>query len=137
LAVIICDHHYETMADRLKTVLGHIQSPKLPGNVCVSFVATNSSINIALHRFFFFYRFKNYSIIVCVTWSIYQTWYLFLYIHFPSSFALEIKYYAQSQGKWSMFYIPSWQFIWMNEYVLDSLYEEIILLSFVYCHLCF
>ena len=58
LAVIICDHHYKTMADRLKTVLGHIQSPKLPGNVCVSFVATNSSINIALHRFFFFLSFQ-------------------------------------------------------------------------------
>ena len=44
------------------------------------------------------------------------------------------RYCSPPPDKWFMFYIPPWQFEWMNEYILDFLYRD---LTWHGHHLCF
>jgi len=69
-------------------------------------------------------EFISYSIptdhLPCVTLTNFSRHGTYFYMPIPYSFALTIKYYIPSHGKWSMFYILHWRIEWMINYLTPS-----------------
>ena len=79
----------------------------------------------------FFYMTKSVSDIMDL-----QT-FLTFHIPIPYLFALKIKWYTTSHGKWSMFYILPWQFEWMNEWMTEYLFHPRFFFFWPLCCLFF